>query len=54
MRGITAVILILLASAVTASAQGLFPSVWQSQRGALLKVRAGFGNLNRRISGASV
>jgi hypothetical protein len=38
MRRITAVFLILLASAVTASAQGLFPSVWQTQRGALLKV----------------
>ena len=28
----------LLASAATASAQGLTPSVWQSQRGGLLKV----------------
>ena len=29
---------LLLASAATASAQGLFPSVWQTQRGGLLKV----------------
>src|SRR5262245_45260328 len=29
---------LLLASAVTASAQGLFPSIWQTQQGALLKV----------------
>ena len=29
---------LLLASAATASAQGLSPSVWQSQRGGLLKV----------------
>ena len=36
-RIITALFL-LLASAAAASAQGLFPSLWQSQRGALLKV----------------
>ena len=29
---------LLLASAATASAQGLFPSVWQNQRGGVLKV----------------
>ena len=29
---------LLLASAATASAQGLFPSVWQTQRGGVLKV----------------
>jgi hypothetical protein len=29
---------LLLASVATASAQGLFPSVWQTQRGGLLKV----------------
>jgi hypothetical protein len=33
-------LLLLLASAAGASAQGLFPSVWQSQRGVLLKVLA--------------
>ena len=38
MRRIIAAFFLLLASAATASAQGLFPSVWQSQRGALLKV----------------
>jgi hypothetical protein len=32
------VFFLLLASAATASAQGLFPSVWQTQRGAILKV----------------
>jgi hypothetical protein len=31
---------LLLASAAGASAQGLFPSIWQSQRGVLLKVLA--------------
>jgi hypothetical protein len=38
MRRIIAAFFLLLASAATASAQGLFPSTWQSQRGALLKV----------------
>jgi hypothetical protein len=38
MRRIIAAFFLLLASAATASAQGLFPSMWQSQRGALLKV----------------
>ena len=38
MRGIIAAFFLLLASAATASAQGLSPSVWQSQRGAVLKV----------------
>src|SRR5437667_12536529 len=38
-RIITALFL-LLASAAAASAQGLFPSLWQSQRGALLKILA--------------
>ena len=36
-RIITALVL-LLASAATASAQGLIPSVWQTQRGGILKV----------------
>jgi hypothetical protein len=31
---------LLLASAAASSAQGLFPSVWQGQRGSLLKVLA--------------
>jgi hypothetical protein len=35
---IIAALFLLLASAATASAQGLSPSVWQAQRGALLKV----------------
>ena len=35
---IIAAFFLVLASAVTASAQGLFPSVWQTQRGAVLKV----------------
>jgi hypothetical protein len=35
---IIAVVFLLLASTAASSAQGLFPSVWQSQRGALLKV----------------
>jgi hypothetical protein len=38
MHRLIATCLLLVASAVTASAQGLFPSVWQTQRGALLKV----------------
>lgn len=38
MRRIISAFLLILASAATASAQGLFPSVWQSQRGGLLKV----------------
>jgi hypothetical protein len=37
---IIAALFLLLASAAASSAQGLFPSVWQSQRGALLKVLA--------------
>jgi len=40
MSRIIAALLLLLASAAASSAQGLFPSVWQSQRGALLKVLA--------------
>jgi hypothetical protein len=35
---VIAVLFLLLASAASASAQGLFPSVWQTQKGALLKV----------------
>jgi hypothetical protein len=35
---IIAALFLLLASAATASAQGLSPSVWQTQRGAVLKV----------------
>ncbi len=35
---IIAAFFLVLASAVTASAQGLFPSIWQTQRGAVLKV----------------
>ena len=38
MYRVVAAIFLLLASAAIASAQGLFPSVWQTQRGALLKV----------------
>ena len=38
MRRIISAFLLILASAVTASAQGLSPSVWQSQRGGVLKV----------------
>jgi hypothetical protein len=37
---IIAALFLLLAPAAGASAQGLFPSVWQSQRGVLLKVLA--------------
>jgi hypothetical protein len=37
---IIAALFLLLASAAASSAQGLFPSVWQSQRGALLKILA--------------
>ena len=40
MYRIIAALFLLLASAAASSAQGLFPSVWQSQRGALLKVLA--------------
>jgi hypothetical protein len=40
MSRIIAALFLLLASAAGASAQGLFPSVWQSQRGALLKILA--------------
>src|SRR5438876_12344457 len=40
MSRIIAALLLLLASAAASSAQGLFPSVWQSQRGAVLKVLA--------------
>jgi hypothetical protein len=38
MRRIISASLLILASVATASAQGLSPSVWQSQRGGLLKV----------------
>ena len=38
MRRIITAFVILLASAAAVSAQGLFPSVWQTQRGAVLKV----------------
>jgi hypothetical protein len=38
MRRITVAFFLLLVSAATASAQGLFPSVWQTQRGGVLKV----------------
>jgi hypothetical protein len=38
MYRVVAALFLLLASAAIASAQGLFPSVWQTQRGALLKV----------------
>ena len=38
MRRIISAFLLILASAVTASAQGLSPSVWQSVRAGLLKV----------------
>jgi hypothetical protein len=37
---IIAAVFLLLASTVASSAQGLSPSVWQSQRGTLLKVLA--------------
>src|SRR2546423_10563336 len=37
---IIAALFLLLASAAASSAQGLFPSVWQNQRGALLKILA--------------
>src|SRR5256886_12305492 len=40
MSRIIAALFLLLASIAASSAQGLFPSVWQSQRGALLKVLA--------------
>jgi hypothetical protein len=40
MYRIIAALFLLLASAAASLAQGLFPSVWQSQRGALLKVLA--------------
>ena len=38
MYRIIATLFLLLASASASSAQGLFPSVWQTQKGALLKV----------------
>jgi hypothetical protein len=38
MYRIFAALFFLVASVAASSAQGLFPSVWQSQRGALLKV----------------
>ena len=38
MYRIIAALFLLVASAAASSAQGLFPSVWQSQQGALLKV----------------
>jgi hypothetical protein len=38
MYRIIAALFLLVASAAASSAQGLLPSVWQSQRGALLKV----------------
>ena len=38
MRRIISASLLILASTATASAQGLTPSVWQSQRGGVLKV----------------
>jgi hypothetical protein len=38
MRRIISASLLILASAATASAQGLSPSAWQSQRGGVLKV----------------
>lgn len=38
MYRIIAALFLLLASATASSAQGLFPSVWKSERGALLKV----------------
>lgn len=40
MYRIIAALFLLLASATASSAQGLFPSVWRSERGALLKVLA--------------
>ena len=41
MYRIIAALILLIASAAAASAQGLLPSVWQSQRGAILKVLSG-------------
>jgi hypothetical protein len=38
MRRIIGVFLLIVASTATSSAQGLFPSVWQTQSGAVLKV----------------
>jgi len=38
MRRIIGAFLLIVASTATGSAQGLFPSVWQTQRGAVLKV----------------
>ena len=38
MSRIIAALVLLIASAVTSSAQGLLPSVWRSERGALLKI----------------
>jgi len=38
MYRVVVALFLLVASVVAASAQGLFPSVWQSQRGAILKV----------------
>ena len=38
MHRLVAALFLLLASAATGSAQGLFPSVWQTQKGGLLKV----------------
>ncbi|MGA7488066.1 MAG: hypothetical protein WBW74_14155 [Xanthobacteraceae bacterium] len=38
MSRIIAALFLLIASAVTSSAQGLLPSVWRSERGALLKI----------------
>jgi len=38
MYRIIAALFLLLASTAASSAQGLYPSVWQSQRGGLLKV----------------
>jgi hypothetical protein len=40
MRRIIVAFALILASAATASAQALFPSVWQTPRGAVLKVLA--------------
>jgi hypothetical protein len=38
MRRIISAFLLIVASTATGSAQGLFPSVWQTQGGAVLKV----------------
>jgi hypothetical protein len=38
MSRITVALLLLVASVASASAQGILPTVWQSQRGAILKV----------------